>query len=350
MFRQGFAIRLIVLGVAALLLGQTVHAGSWRDAWQRRRGAATSGSASPPSGVRVVRDVAYGNDPRQRFDVYAPADAAHAPVIFLVHGGAWAFGDKAARGVIENKVARWVSRGFIVISTNYRMLPDAAPLQQAQDVAKALALAQRRAAEWAGSAREFILMGHSAGAHLVALLAADPSIAREQGASAWLGTISLDSAALDVVRIMQSQHLPLYDRAFGRDQAGWISVSPLQQWHRTGAPFLAVCSSRRQLSCPQAQRLVDKAASLGTNARVLAEDLTHEQINEQLGTDVDYTRQVEAFMRGLDPSVAHLLDDPAARRLPTIVNRRQPCAEMPDSTRETHAHFRCDVIQPTQRR
>lgn len=322
MFRHGYAIRLAVLGMAVMWLGQSVHAGSWRDGWQRRRSAAMPASANLPSGVHVIRDVAYGNDPRQRFDVYVPPGARHAPVIFLVHGGAWAFGDKAARGVIENKVARWVPRGFIVISSNYRMLPDAGPLEQAQDVAGALALAQRRAAEWGGSARDFILMGHSAGAHLVALLAADPSIARGRGATAWLGTIALDSAALDVVRIMRSRHLPLYDRAFGSDPAGWLAASPLQQLHQAGAPMLAVCSSRRKLSCPQAQGFADKAAGLGARARVLAEDLTHEQINEELGTDGDYTRQVEAFMAGLDPSVARVLAGRTAQRLPTIVNRQ----------------------------
>ena len=76
---------------------------------------------------RVVRNVHYGSDIRQRFDVYAPADAKGAPVIFMVHGGGWAYGDKSARGVTENKVKRWVPRGFIVLSPPYRLLPPSAP-------------------------------------------------------------------------------------------------------------------------------------------------------------------------------------------------------------------------------
>jgi acetyl esterase/lipase len=160
-------------------------------------------------------------------------------------------------------------------------------------VARALALAQRRAAEWGGERRGFILLGHSAGAHLVALLAVAPSIARERGAQPWLGTVALDSAALDVVQIMQSRHLRLYDRAFGGDRAGWFVASPLQQLQAPAAPFLAVCSSRRADSCPQAQAFVDRAVALGTRAQVLPEDLSHEQINEQLGADGDYTTQVE---------------------------------------------------------
>ena len=69
-----------------------------------------------PAGIRVVRDLPYGPDPRQRFDVYAPAEAHDAPVIVMVHGGAWRFGDKNNGRVVENKVARWVSRGFVITS------------------------------------------------------------------------------------------------------------------------------------------------------------------------------------------------------------------------------------------
>lgn len=299
------AIALLLL--AAVLPWRDASAGAWRETWRQRHAAAPANPVLP-AGVRVVDDVAYGSDPRQRFDVYAPPHAQHAPVIFLVHGGGWSRGDKAMRNVVQNKVAHWVPQGFVVISTNYRMLPNAAPLQQAQDVAQALALAQRRAAEWGGDRRGFVLIGHSAGAHLVALLAAVPSIARDRGAEPWLGTVALDSAALDVVRIMQSRHLPLYDRAFGSDRAGWLAVSPLQQLAAPAAPFLAVCSSRRANSCPQAQAFVDKAAALGMHAQVLPEDLSHEQINEQLGTDGDYTARVEVFLRGLSPGVAGVLD------------------------------------------
>jgi acetyl esterase/lipase len=262
---------------------------------------------SVPAGTRVIGNVGYGDDPRQRLDVYAPAQATNAPVIFMVHGGAWAFGTKTARGVVENKVARWVPKGFIVISIGYRMLPDTAPLAQADDVARALAFAQRHAREWGGDPAQFIVMGHSAGAHLVSLITADTAIARQRGVQPWLGTVSLDSAALDVVDIMQQRHLPLYDRAFGSDEAGWMAVSPMQQLHDRIVPFLAVCSTRRQDSCPQAQRFVAKAASFGSSARMLPEDLTHEQINEQLGTASAYTDNVEAFMRSLSPVVANAL-------------------------------------------
>ena len=287
----------------------SAQAGMFRRAPMQWRQAAQDRMAALPPGVRAIRDVAYGADAQERFDVYLPGQPAHgAPAIFLVHGGAWAFGDKASARFVENKVARWVPRGFIVISADYPLVPAATPLQQARDLGLALATAQRMAAAWGGDRRRFILMGHSAGAHLLSLISAAPSLALERGATPWLGTVALDSAAYDVAEIMQGRHLPLYDAAFGNDPAGWAAASPYRRLDARIAPFLAVCSSRRMDSCPQAQRFVARAVGLGARARVQPEDLSHEEINERLGLPSDYTAAVEAFMRSLDPAVARRLD------------------------------------------
>ena len=100
----------------------------------------------------------------------------------------------------------------MLISVSYRMLPTD-PVEQARDVARALAAAQSRASEWGADREKFILMGHSAGAHLAMLVATARAIAGAAGP--WLGTVSLDSGALDVVSIMERRHLRLYDNAFG---------------------------------------------------------------------------------------------------------------------------------------
>ena len=305
-------LRTGLVAVALTTLCLPASAGRLRDRLLQRaqlgQEAEDITPAQLPPGVRVIRDIPYGGDPAQRMDVYLPAQgAARAPVIFVVHGGGWRRGDKAMASVVQNKVARWVPRGFVLISTNYRMLPGARPIEQARDVARALAFAQARAAGWGADRDRFVLMGHSAGAHLVGLIAAEPALAYDQGALPWLGTVSLDSAALNVVAIMQGPHLPLYDDAFGSDPAYWRAASPLQQLKTRGAPFLAVCSTRRQDSCPQAHNFVDKAHSLRMRGEVVGEDLSHREINENLGLPSDYTAQVEAFLATLDPVVARHL-------------------------------------------
>lgn len=263
-----------------------------------------------PAGVTIRSDVAYGSDPRQRMDVYLPATTAPTiasdklPVIFMVHGGGWRTGDKAMGRVVENKVTHWVPKGFILVSVNYRMLPETPPLEQARDVARALAKAQALAGEWGGDTNRFILMGHSAGAHLVALLTASPVLAQQQGASPWLGTVALDSAAMDVVQVMQAQHLRLYDQAFGNDPVVWAAASPTRQLAVGAVPLLAVCSSRRDDSCVQAKGLKARADSLGVRIEVLPQDLSHKQINEQLGLPGAYTQAVDAFIATLNRPVS----------------------------------------------
>lgn len=287
-----------ILSALALFVWQPASAGLLGN---------SSGHVSLPPGVQVVRDVPYGTDILQRMDVYLPKQAAGAPVILMVHGGAWRLGDKIARAVVENKVARWVPKGFIFISANYRMLPKTAPLEQAQDIATALAVAQGKALSWGGDPAKFILMGHSAGAHLVALLTANPDMALRQGAKRWLGTVVLDSAAYDIAQIMESRHARLYDRAFGTDPATWKAASPLHVLVPSAVPLLAVCSTRRNDSCPQATRFVDKATALKVRASVLERDLTHADINLQLGVAGGYTDAVESFMHTLDSNVMRAL-------------------------------------------
>ena len=288
------SLRIAGATLAATLLALPLANAGLRERLAQRRAAATE-----VPGARVLRDVTYGRDPRQRFDVHVPRGAHDAPVLFMVHGGGWRNGDKALDGVVENKAKRWLRHGVIVVSVNYRMLPDADPLMQARDVAAALAAAQRKVATLGGDPDRFVLMGHSAGGHLVALLAAAPEIAREANARPWLGTILLDAGTVDVVARMQQRHLPLFDQAFGSDPRFWASASPMQRLHGRPAPILAVCSSKRTDSCPPNQRFVDKVHALGGRAEVLPQALSHRDINVQLGEENAYTQAVERFLRSL---------------------------------------------------
>jgi acetyl esterase/lipase len=253
-----------------------------------------------PENVTIQRNISYGADSAQSLDVYIPKNAQNAAVILMVHGGAWRTGDKAMNRVVENKANRWLAKGIIFVSINYRMLPMADPLTQANDVALALAKAQSLAPSWGGDSKRFVMMGHSAGAHLVALLSANPSLAKQQGAQPWLGTVMLDSAAYDIEKTMSSKHLPLYDKAFGNDNAFWKRTSPSVQLTQKTVSLLAVCSTKRKdQACTQANAFVNKAAKFGSQANVLPEALSHGELNENLGLPSEYTEKVEAFMRAL---------------------------------------------------
>ena len=96
---------------------------------------AGAASAAP----HVIRDLAYGDHPLQKIDVYLPDPIPQfappgAPVIVMVHGGAWMTGDKANTAVWQSKQAWWGMRGYALVSVNYRLLPEAAPQEQVNDV------------------------------------------------------------------------------------------------------------------------------------------------------------------------------------------------------------------------
>ena len=293
---------LVRLVIASLLLfaAAAVSAGNLRERIAARRHAAEVEQTPLPPGTRVLRDLTYGDDPRQRFDAYLPAGAHDAPVIVFVHGGAWAIGDKDNPGVVPNKAAYWLPKGYVFVSINYRMLPAADPLVQADDVAHAVAAVQKLASQWGADASRVVLMGHSAGAHLVALLGADPARLRIGGAQLPRGIVALDSAALNVVQILQSpRHFGFYDRAFGKDPAYWTAASPYHALTAASLPLQLVCSTQRADSCPQARAFADKARGLGVRVEVQPEDLSHAQINHELGASSAYTDTVGHFIASL---------------------------------------------------
>lgn len=296
-------MRLLHAGLlaCALLTALPLAAQTFRERLQQARETSRQPSARAPTlpaGARALRDVSYGNDPRQRFDVYLPAQPRNAPILLFVHGGGWANGNKDNPGVVEHKAAYWLPKGYILVSTNYRMRPDTAPLDQARDVARALAAVQQRAPEWQGDASRVLLMGHSAGAHLAALVGASSTLWREAGATKPRGVVSLDSGALDVPLTMKNPPLRrIYDAAFGKNPADWIAASPYHQLSREAVPMLFVCSSRRKDACPQGRAMVEKAKSLGVAMEVLPEDLSHGEVNRELGLPSDYTKAVDAFVR-----------------------------------------------------
>lgn len=283
--------------------------------WERRANRLLRfANARNPGPSPTYRDLAYGEGPLRTLDVFTPGRSAGepAPIIVMVHGGGWCVGDKAGAGITENKVARWVGKGFIFTSVNYPMITAGSnALAQANDVARAVAYIQRHAGDWGGDPKRVILMGHSAGAHLVSLVNADSRIRQVNGVNPVLGTVSLDAGAIDVVRQMPNVYPFLklrYREAFGDSERQWIAASPYHQLDRRAAPWLGVCSTtRKDDPCGQARAYAEKSVGLGVKASVLPEAKNHGAINKELGLPGDYTQGVEAFMASLDPAVGRLL-------------------------------------------
>ena len=268
--------------------------------------------ASPPK-IRVLADVAYGEHDKQTLDVYALEGAEDAPLILMVHGGAWSGGDKAYESEYKHKVKHWVSKGFVLVSTNYRILPEASPTEQAGDIEAAMAFVQSKAHEWGAAADKLILMGHSSGAHLVSLVSANFDSGQETGLTPWLATVSLDISGYDIVK-KNTGDTPseFYLEIFGSEPDYWKEASPFHVIKDRIPPFLAICSTRSKDACVQAENFLNKAKAYGTTVALLAVDMSHMDINTDLGKAPCYTAKVDAFLKKLDESVAKKITNSGA--------------------------------------
>lgn len=252
-----------------------------------------------PDDIKIIKDIAYGSDELQKLDVYTGVDAENLPIIFMVHGGAWKAGDKASQALIKNKVKRWVPDKYLVVSINYRLYPNANPVTQAQDIAQALSYVQKNSSSWGGDPGKVILMGHSAGGHLISLVSSSLDRYKSFGVKPAIGSIILDTNALNTDQLMQLKHPRFYDKIFGENPDFWKDVSPFHRLTSNAAPFLIVCSSLISGRCVQADAFAEKALSKNVNANVLKIKLSHRKINQSLGLQNRYTIQVEKFINSL---------------------------------------------------
>lgn len=127
--------------------------------------------------VRVVRDAAFGTDPRQRLDVYAPvraravSDEQRHPVLLFIYGGSWNGGAKEGYAFVARALA---ARGFVVAVADYRLVPQVRYPAFIEDNAAALRWLARHAPSYAGDPERMVIAGHSAGAYNAVMLALDP--------------------------------------------------------------------------------------------------------------------------------------------------------------------------------
>lgn len=142
----------------------------------------------PPRSYEVesVENAAYRDGPdadpeRHKCDVFYPRGGKNCPVVVLVHGGVWMFGDKSHGGQYS-AVGKFLARnGIVAVLPNYRLTPKIKHPEHVKDVARAVAWTAKNCGKYGGSADQLFIAGHSAGGHLVALLGTDESYLKAEG-------------------------------------------------------------------------------------------------------------------------------------------------------------------------
>lgn len=129
----------------------------------------------------LTTDVTYGDGPRQRLDVYRPRAAPQArPVVIFLYGGRWQGGSREDYRLVGDALTR---RGIVAVIPDYRLYPEAIFPAWIDDGARAVKWTLENIHRFGGDPRRVILVGHSAGAHTVALLGLDERYLERAGAA-----------------------------------------------------------------------------------------------------------------------------------------------------------------------
>ncbi|MBU6269305.1 MAG: alpha/beta hydrolase [Sphingomonadales bacterium] len=250
----------------------------------------------------------YGPAPQQTLELWPAKGAAKAPLVLFVHGGAWSRGDRAnATG--RWKEAHFPGTGVAFATIDYRLVPQATVEDEAADVAHALAKVIAEADRLGVDRHRIVLMGHSAGAHLVALVGTDEHYLREAGLgfADVAGVVAIDGAAYDVPaqlrdgpQIMQK----LYGEAFGTDPARQAKMSPTLQAGAPNAARFLLLHVQRADGVRQSEALAKALEAGGSKVDVVSLPgqglIGHIEINRRLG-EPGYaaTQAVDGWLKAL---------------------------------------------------
>lgn len=246
----------------------------------------------------VKRNLPYANPghERQVLDVYSPQNAKNLPVVFWIHGGGWQTGDKTS---VQLKPQVFVDKGFVFVSTNYRLLPSVDMATIVRDVAKAIHWVHDHIAEHGGDPNRLFIMGHSAGAQLAALICTDDRYLKAEGLSLAIikGCVPVDGDTYDIPAMIETAEtrwrvhgLPPakfgHREKFGNDPAKHKDFSAVTHVAKDKGipPFLILHVANHPDVSAQALRLGNVLKEAGVPVTVFgARDTTHTKINADLG-------------------------------------------------------------------
>jgi acetyl esterase/lipase len=258
--------------------------------------------ALPSEAPDVKRNIPYA-DPaheRQVLDVYSPHNAKDLPVVFWIHGGGWQTGDKSS---VQLKPQAFVDKGFVFVSTNYRLLPNVDMGTIVRDIAKSIHWVHDHIAEYGGDPKRLLVMGHSAGAQLAALVCTDDRYLKDEGLSLAIikGCVPVDGDTFDVPAIIETAEtrrrvhgLPQaklgHREKFGNDPAKHRDFSAVTHVARGKGipPFLILYVAEHPDTTAQAQRLANVLKDAGVPVTLFGgRETTHNKINANLGLPDD---------------------------------------------------------------
>ena len=230
-----------------------------------------------------------------KLDLWPGATPLPAPLVVFVHGGTWMHGGKYAGTPQQARAFR--AAGYAYATVNYRLRRHGPPQEAARDIAEAVAFLRREAKGCGMDPERIILMGHSAGAHLAALVALDESYLEAAGVAPQTvrAAILLDAYGLDIARHVRETGDRVYARVFGPDPAGWTAMSPVTHAApgRPPPPVLMHVDADNAETPGQAQALAEAVRAAGGEAQIHeARGESHNSLNYGFGAEGDETTRL----------------------------------------------------------
>src|SRR5438105_6310756 len=260
----------------------------------------------------IKRNIPYA-DPaheRQVLDVYSPQNAKNLPVVFWIHGGGWQTGDKTS---VQMKPQVFVDKGFVFVSTNYRLLPSVDMATIVRDIAKSIRWVHDHIAEHGGDPNRLFIMAHSDGGQLDAVACTDDRYLKAENLSLAItkGCVPVDGDTYDVPAIIETAEtrrrvhgLPQakvgHREKFGNDPAKHRDFSAVTHVAKDKGipPFLLVYVAEHPDTTAQAQRLGNVLKGAGIPVTLYGgRETTHNKINADIGLPDDPgTKALFAFL------------------------------------------------------
>jgi arylformamidase len=260
----------------------------------------------------VKRNVRYADSTHERhvLDIYSPRGSKNLPVVFWIHGGGWQTGDKTS---VQIKPQFFMDNKIVFVSTNYRLLPDVDMGTIVRDIAKSLRWVHDHIAEHGGDPQRLLVMGHSAGAQLAALVSIDDRYLKAEGLSLAIikGCVPVDGDTYDVPAIIETGEtrrrvhgLPQakfgHREKFGNDAAKHRDLSAVTHVAKDKGipPFLILHVAEHPDTSAQAQRLGNVLKEAGVSVTVFGgKETTHNKLNADLGLPGDpATKALDEFV------------------------------------------------------
>lgn len=249
----------------------------------------------------VKRNIPYSDaHERNVLDVYSPKNAKNAPVVFWIHGGGWQQGDKTD---VQLKPQAFNDKGFVFVSTNYRLLPNVDMGTIIRDIAKSIHWVHDHIAEYGGDPKTLLVMGHSAGAQLAAIVCTDDRYLKAEKLSLDIikGCVPVDGDTFDVPAIIataearwKAHGLPKakfgHFEKFGNDPEKHKDFSAVTHVAKGKGipPFLIVYVTNHPDTSAQAQRLGNVMKEAGLAVTLYGgRETTHSKINADIGKPDD---------------------------------------------------------------